>query len=157
IEVGTTFMAPKKPPGNEGIRGKVTTNLHLLDLTQKLTVHRYEVNVSGTITKQNGDHIVVGLTDATQHDYLNVDRRYLCRDVLKTFERKYEEMLKTSKNLLYYDLSHTLFALKDLRLPNGTVTDSFTCEEMPRQTVEGRKHFPQYTINITSVTAGGGQ
>uniref|UniRef100_A0A183BNY3 PAZ domain-containing protein n=1 Tax=Globodera pallida TaxID=36090 RepID=A0A183BNY3_GLOPA len=158
IEEGTTFMAPKKPPGNEGIRGvKVTTNLHLLDLTQKLTVHRYEVNVSGTITKQNGDHIVVGLTDATQHDYLNVDRRYLCRDVLKTFEKKYEEMLKTSKNLLYYDLSHTLFALKDLRLPNGTVTDSFTCEEMPRQTVEGRKHFPQYTINITSVTAGGGQ
>uniref|UniRef100_A0A914H0K1 Piwi domain-containing protein n=1 Tax=Globodera rostochiensis TaxID=31243 RepID=A0A914H0K1_GLORO len=158
IEEGTTFMAPKKPPGKEGIRGvKLTTNLHTLNLTQKLTVHRYEVNVSGTITKQNGDQIVVGLTDSTQHDYLNVDRRYLCRDVLKTFERKYEEMLKASKNLLYYDLSHTLFALKDLRLPNGSMNDSFTCEEMPRQTVEGRKHFPQYTINITSVTAGGGQ
>ncbi|KAL3104099.1 hypothetical protein niasHS_002126 [Heterodera schachtii] len=155
IEKGSTVMAVKKEPGKghgSTIATNVVTNLFGIDMKQPATVFRYEVKINGQIVRQSGECLLVDITETTKFDFLNVDRRYLCRDVFREFERR----IKTKDNLLYYDLSRILFSLKKLDMNENGIVVHFTTDEITDRDVR-LKHFPQYSVTVTPVVSEGGQ
>ncbi|KAL3117027.1 hypothetical protein niasHT_002986 [Heterodera trifolii] len=155
IEKGSTVMAAKKEPGKgkgSTVATTVTTNLFGIDMKKPVTVFRYEVKISGHIMLRSGEELNIDLTEQTKFDFLNVDRRYLCRDVFREFERRIE----TKGNMLYYDLSHTLFALKKLDINENGIIEQFTTDAIPDRDPL-LKHFPLYSVTVTPVVSEGGQ
>ncbi|KAL3082400.1 hypothetical protein niasHT_038466 [Heterodera trifolii] len=119
VDQGATFVEPRKPPGTAGQKGrmKLITNAHILKLLGTQAIYHYEVTINAVSSRSDRKFCVSepsGPRDRDDFPLLN--RRDKCREVFSAFYRTMEQSLKDTGNLLYYDLSKTIFTLKKLQI-----------------------------------------
>ncbi|KAL3109634.1 hypothetical protein niasHT_018832 [Heterodera trifolii] len=116
---GATFVEPRKAPGTAGQKGrmKLITNAHILKLLGTQAIYHYEVTINAVCSPYNRVLCVSqpnGRRDRDDFPLLN--RRDKCREVFLAFYRTMEQSLKDTGNVLYYDLSKSMFTLKNLQI-----------------------------------------
>uniref|UniRef100_A0A914GZ19 Uncharacterized protein n=1 Tax=Globodera rostochiensis TaxID=31243 RepID=A0A914GZ19_GLORO len=150
VSFGSTLLEPKKSPGKAGEKGmmKLITNAHLLNLLGKQTIYHYEVTINGVSSRSDRK---LRLSEPNgprdRDDFPLLNRRDKCRDVFMAFNQTMERSLRESGNLLYYDLSKTIFTLKKLEL-QGEVKYVFNIGTVPSVERPDAARFKHYEFII---------
>uniref|UniRef100_A0A183BPR4 Piwi domain-containing protein n=1 Tax=Globodera pallida TaxID=36090 RepID=A0A183BPR4_GLOPA len=119
-----------------------------INLIGKQTIYHYEVTINGVSSKSDRKFCLSepnGPRDRDDFPLLN--RRDKCRDVFLAFNQTMERSLRETGNLLYYDLSKTIFTLKKLEL-QGEVKYVFNIGTVPSVERPDATRFEHYEFII---------